>query len=79
MAMALYILRNNLVASFNLGLYAIPDSPYTTRARWLPEASKQLYIDRMKKIDRRAQPLSWGQNQENLHSLSIYIISLMLM
>jgi ACS family pantothenate transporter-like MFS transporter len=62
------------------GLYAIPDSPYTTRARWLPEDSKQLYIERMKKIDRRAPaPLSWVKIRKTLMHWPIYIISLMLM
>ncbi|KAN0096657.1 putative allantoate permease [Hyaloscypha variabilis] len=61
------------------GLYAIPDSPYTTRARWLPEESKQLYIERMKKIDRRAPaPLSWAKIRKTLTHWPIYIISLML-
>ncbi|KAE9371716.1 putative allantoate permease [Stipitochalara longipes BDJ] len=59
------------------GLYAIPDSPYTTRARWLPEDSNQLYIDRMKKIDRRAPaPLSWAKIRKTLTHWPIYIISL---
>lgn len=62
------------------GVYAIPDSPYTTRARWLPEASKQLYIDRMKKIDRRAPAqLSWGKIRKTFTHWPIYTISLMLM
>ncbi|PMD16095.1 retrograde regulation protein 2 [Hyaloscypha hepaticicola] len=61
------------------GVYAIPDSPYTTRARWLPEASKQLYIDRMKKIDRRAPAqLSWGKIRKTFTHWPIYTISLML-
>jgi ACS family pantothenate transporter-like MFS transporter len=62
------------------GLYAIPDSPYTTKARWLPEDSKQLYIDRMKKIDRRAPaPLTWAKIRKVLTHWPIYIISLTLM
>lgn len=61
------------------GLYAIPDSPYTTRARWLPGDSKQLYIDRMKNIDRRASaPLSRAKIRKTLTHWPIYIISLML-
>ena len=62
------------------GLYAIPDSPYTTRARWLSGDSKHLYIDRMKNIDRRAPaPLSWAKIKKTMTHWPIYIISLMLM
>jgi len=61
------------------GLYAIRDSPYKIGARWLPEASKQLYIDQIKKLDyRAAAPLSWGKIRRTLTHWPKYIISLML-
>jgi ACS family pantothenate transporter-like MFS transporter len=61
------------------GLYAIRDNPYKIGARWLPKASKQLYIDQIKKLDHRAaEPLSWGKIRKTLIHWPIYIISLML-
>ena len=62
------------------GLYAIPDNPYTTRARWLPEEAKQKYVERMKRIDRRAPvPLSWGKLRRIATHWPIYVMTLMLM
>ena len=61
------------------GLYAIPDNPYTTKARWLSEDNRKLYIDRMQKIDRRAPvPLSWTKVRKVLLQWPIWIITLML-
>jgi ACS family pantothenate transporter-like MFS transporter len=62
------------------GLYAIPDNPYTTRARWLSAENKQLYIKRMQQFDIRAPvPLSWAKIRRMLMHWPIYVVSLMLM
>ncbi|KAH8600113.1 retrograde regulation protein 2 [Bisporella sp. PMI_857] len=61
------------------GLYAIPDNPYTTRARWLKVEDRSKYIARMQKIDRRAPvPLSWAKIGKVLTHWPIYVVTLML-
>ncbi|OAL47188.1 retrograde regulation protein 2 [Pyrenochaeta sp. DS3sAY3a] len=41
------------------GYYAVPDNPYTTKARWMPAAELEKHIQRMDNIDRRKPvPLS---------------------
>ncbi|KAK0103174.1 hypothetical protein ONS95_014971 [Cadophora gregata] len=61
------------------GYYAVPDNPYSTKARWMPEDTKQFYIDRMEQIDRRAPvPLSWVKIRKILGHWPIWVITLML-
>jgi ACS family pantothenate transporter-like MFS transporter len=62
------------------GVYAILDNPYATKARWLSEENKKLYIDRMQSIDRRAPvPLSWGKIRKIVLHWPLWVITLMLM
>ncbi|KAH7084648.1 retrograde regulation protein 2 [Paraphoma chrysanthemicola] len=35
------------------GYYAVPDNPYTTKARWMPKDELAMHVERMNKIDRR--------------------------
>ncbi|CAG9945696.1 unnamed protein product [Clonostachys rosea f. rosea IK726] len=35
------------------GFYAVPDNPYSSKARWMPEEEKKKHVERMQKIERR--------------------------
>lgn len=62
------------------GIFAIPDSPYTTRARWMRQEDRAKYIARMEAIDRRGPvPLSWAKIKKVLGHWPIYVVTAMLM
>ncbi|TVY56655.1 Pantothenate transporter liz1 [Lachnellula cervina] len=61
------------------GLYAIPDNPYTTRARWLNPGKVKQYIARMQSVDRRAPvPLTWVKVRKIFSRWPLYVVTLML-
>ncbi len=62
------------------GYYAVPDNPYSTKARWMPEGDKKFYTARMEAIERRAPvPLSWKKIGSILGRWHIWVFTLMLM
>jgi len=62
------------------GYYSIPDNPYNTKARWMKEADKKLYIGRMEVLDRRAPvPLSWAKIRKIFTHWPIYAMTATLM
>jgi MFS transporter, ACS family, pantothenate transporter len=62
------------------GYYAIPDNPYTTKARWMTHEEKSMYIARMEGLDRRKPvPLSWAKVRSIFTHWRIYVMTLTLM
>jgi MFS transporter, ACS family, pantothenate transporter len=62
------------------GFYAVPDNPYTSKARWMPEGEQQKHIARMVKIDRREpQRLSLKKLKKIVTHWPLYVFSFTLM
>jgi MFS transporter, ACS family, pantothenate transporter len=62
------------------GYYAIPDTPYNSRARWLTEEQKMKFRLRVETLDRRGPVrLSWAKMRKIFTGWRIYIMTLALM
>ncbi|KAF2026297.1 putative pantothenate transporter [Setomelanomma holmii] len=62
------------------GYYAVPDNPYTTKARWMPKDEPEMHIERMSKIDRRKPvPLTWKKLKAIGTHWPLYVFTFTLM
>ncbi|KAH7120749.1 retrograde regulation protein 2 [Dendryphion nanum] len=58
------------------GYYAVPDNPYTTRARWMREGEVEFHRARMERIDRRKPvPLSWAKLKKIGTNWPLYVFT----
>ncbi|KAF2815549.1 putative pantothenate transporter [Mytilinidion resinicola] len=58
------------------GFFAIPDNPYSTRAKWMRPEERELHVARMSKIERRKPvPLSWAKVKKILTHWPIYVFT----
>ncbi|KAJ4377343.1 hypothetical protein N0V83_000168 [Neocucurbitaria cava] len=58
------------------GYYAIPDNPYTTKARWMPKEELDMHMARMSKIDRRKPvPLTWKKIKAIVTHWPLYVFT----
>ncbi|EHY53887.1 hypothetical protein HRR81_001369 [Exophiala dermatitidis] len=61
------------------GYYAVPDNPYTTKARWIKHHHRVEYLARMESVGRRGPTrLSWGKMRKIFSHWPIYILTLTL-
>jgi ACS family pantothenate transporter-like MFS transporter len=62
------------------GYYAVPDHPYTTKARWMKADQRSFYTARMDKIQRqRPVRLSWAKIRKVFTHWPIYAFTLTMM
>ncbi|SPO01829.1 uncharacterized protein DNG_04502 [Cephalotrichum gorgonifer] len=58
------------------GFYAVPDNPYTTRARWLTQDERERHIARMTKVDRKKPvPLTWAKVKRIATHWPLYVFT----
>ncbi|EXJ88057.1 hypothetical protein A1O1_04984 [Capronia coronata CBS 617.96] len=61
------------------GFYAVPDNPYTTKARWISAGQRVKYLARMEVLDRRGPVrLSWAKMRKIVAHWPIYVMTLTL-
>jgi ACS family pantothenate transporter-like MFS transporter len=62
------------------GYYAVPDNPYTTKARWMTPGDLVKHKARMEKIDRKKPvPLSWAKCRRIATHWPLYVFTFVLM
>ncbi|KAF2788792.1 retrograde regulation protein 2 [Melanomma pulvis-pyrius CBS 109.77] len=58
------------------GYYAVPDNPYTTRARWMTDGEAEMHIKRMNSVDRRRpEKLSWKKLKRIATHWPLYVLT----
>ncbi|KAF2644628.1 retrograde regulation protein 2 [Massarina eburnea CBS 473.64] len=58
------------------GYYAVPDNPYTTKARWMPAEELEKHIKRMDRADRsKPTPLSWRKLKKIIMHWPLYVFT----
>ncbi|TPX13586.1 uncharacterized protein E0L32_006057 [Thyridium curvatum] len=60
-----------------LGFFAIPDSPFTSKARWLNESDRAMAQQRMERVGRKPpKKLTWGVIRDIATSWPVYLFSI---